>query len=299
MMLIPVLLQEVIAALDPKPGNFIIDGTVGEGGHAKEIIKKIEPGGILLGIDWDTSQAEQAEKNIIGVGVKVVIAHGNYKDIENIQKRYGLQRADGLLLDLGFSSRHLESGKGFSFQKDEPLDMRYSGNIVISDITNIDEGKMTAGAALNTLSEQELADIFWKYGEERASRKIAKAIVEARKKCRIERTSDLVRIIGEQKRGKIHPATRTFQALRIYVNKELENLEDILKKIPAIVKPEGRVVMISFHSLEDRIIKRYFKTYEEEGIGKRINKKVIRPSREEIQSNPRSRSAKLRCLQIV
>lgn len=299
MMHIPVLLQEVIAALDPKPGNFIIDGTVGEGGHAKEIIKKIEPGGILLGIDWDTSQAEQAEKNIIGVGVKVVIAHGNYKDIENIQKRYGLQRADGLLLDLGFSSRHLESGKGFSFQKDEPLDMRYSGNIVISDITNIDEGKMTAGAALNTLSEQELADIFWKYGEERASRKIAKAIVEARKKCRIERTSDLVRIIGEQKRGKIHPATRTFQALRIYVNKELENLEDILKKIPAIVKPEGRVVMISFHSLEDRIIKRYFKTYEEEGIGKRINKKVIRPSREEIQSNPRSRSAKLRCLQIV
>lgn len=286
---IPVLLKEVIEILNPKPGDFIIDGTVGEGGHAKEIIKKIEPKGIFLGIDWDDSQVEKAKKNLISTSAKVVIEQGNYKDIQEIQKKHGFPKANGLFLDLGFSSAHLESGRGFTFQKDEPLDMRYDTK----------SGGETARDVINKYPEHAIAEILWKYGEERRAREFAKRIIEARKRKKIETTKDLVRIIGEKRNTKIHPATRTFQALRIYVNKELENLEETLRNVPVIVKKEGRVAVITFHSLEDRIVKHYFKTYEEEGTGERIHKKVIKPSREEVRQNPRSRSAKLRGLHLT
>ncbi len=262
----------------------MIDGTIGEGGHAKEIIKHIEPNGIFLGIDWDKNQTKKAKQNISGVSTKVVIAEGNYRDIPDIQKRYGLPMADGLLLDLGFSSAHLRSGRGFSFQKDEPLDMRY----------NEKSGGETAREALQNLKEGEIADILSTYGEEKRAREIARRIVEARKKKRLETTMDLVRLIGEKRTGKIHPATRTFQALRMYVNKELENLEEVLKSLPLVLTHGGRAAIITFHSLEDRMVKQAFRVYEDKGIGKRIHKKVIKPSREEVLQNPRSRSAKLR-----
>lgn len=303
---VPVLLNEVIKILNLKPGDFFIDGTVGEGGHAKEIIKKVEPGGMFLGVDWDEEQAEKARKNLIPnskfqIPKKVVIVQGNYREIPDIQKKRDFPKADGLLLDLGFSSAHLESGRGFTFQKDEPLNMRYS------DIGG------TAADIVNALSEEKLADIFWQYGEEKASRKIAKAIVEARRKQNIKTTKQLAEIvenanniwvyethnIKKKGRGKVHPATKVFQALRIYVNDELGNLKSVLGNIGKIMRPGGRVAIISFHSLEDRIVKQAFKKLEEEGYARRINKKTIKPSREEIQKNPRSRSAKLRAIQII
>ena len=285
---VPVLLNEVLEMVNPKPGDFIIDGTVGEGGHGKEIIKRIEPKGMFLGIDWDESQAKRARENIISKNAKVVIIQGNYRNIPGIQKKEGLPKADGLLLDLGFSSAHLLSGRGFSFQRDEPLDMRYDEKA----------GGESAKDVINKYAERALAEIFWKYGEEKKAREFAKHISEERKKRPIDTTGVLVRIIGEKKTSKIHPATKIFQALRIYINKELENLESVLGNIPEILKPGGRVAIITFHSLEDRVVKQYFKTFEEQGVGKRINKKVIKPTREEVLQNPRSRSAKLRGFQI-
>lgn len=312
---IPVLLHEVLEVLNPCPGDFIIDGTVGEGGHAQEIVKRIEPKGVFLGIDWDKSQAEKARKNITSKsanpvrsrptegaaatakgrsasnGTKVVIIQGNYANIPNVLKEVRppeggrtSRLADGLLLDLGFSSAHLESSRGFSFGKDEPLDMRYDESA----------GGETAKDVLGNYSERALAEIFWKYGEEKRAREFAKRIVEARRRRAIETTSDLVQIIGEKKRSKIHPATKVFQALRIYVNKELKNLEKVLRNIPEILRPGGRAAILTFHSLEDRIVKQHFKTLEYHGVGNRLNKKVIKPSREEVLKNPRSRSAKLR-----
>ena len=335
----PVLLKEVIEILNPKSGDFIIDGTIGEGGHSKEIIKKIAPGGTLLGIDWDEKQVEEGKRlctdsgllrakalaktkmsalamtrkvviareseaiqgrrpsslrakakqsrNRLNNKTKIIIEQGNYVEIPNIIKKHKVGKANGLLLDLGFSSRHLESGRGFTFQKDEPLDMRYDESTGES-----------AAEIVNTYKEKDLADIIYAYGEERRSRQIAKSISEARKREEIKTTNDLVEAIGG-KRGRIHPATRTFQALRIYINKEYENIETILKKLPEIMKQGGRVAIITFHSGEDRIVKNYFKEYEDKGMAKRINKKVIKPTREEIQQNPRSRSAKLRGLHII
>lgn len=318
---VPVLLKEAIEILDPKPGEFIIDGTVGAGGHAAEILKKIEPGGTLLGIDWDDSAIERAKLNVKGQTSKVIFVHENYADLPEILSAYGrssegrkeknLLKADGLILDLGFSSEQLslygrspegreKSGRGFSFLKDEPLDMRYS----ISPTENGKWQTETAAEIINSYKETDLADIFYKYGEERFSRKIAKKIIEERRKERILTTGRLVEVVkmavgkGYEK-GRINPATRVFQALRIYVNKELENLETILKNLPEIIRPNGRVVIISFHSLEDRIVKNYFKQMEKEGKGKILTKKPIAASLEEIASNPRSRSAKLRAIRIM
>lgn len=206
-----------------------------------------------------------------------------------------MPEANGLILDLGFSTEELEkSGRGFSFLKDEPLDMRY----------DIDGEITTAAEVVNSYPEKDLADIFYIYGEERMSRQIAKKIVEERRKERIMTTGRLVEVVkmavgkGYEK-GRINPATRVFQALRIYVNKELENLETILKNLPEIIRPNGRVVIISFHSLEDRIVKNYFKQMEKEGKGEILTKKPVVASKEEIISNPRSRSAKLRAIIII
>ncbi|PIR44318.1 16S rRNA (cytosine(1402)-N(4))-methyltransferase [Candidatus Wolfebacteria bacterium CG10_big_fil_rev_8_21_14_0_10_31_9] len=298
---IPVLLNEVLENLDPKPGEFFIDGTINGGGHAKEILKKIEPNGILLGTDLDEEIIKKSNDSIESKKAKVILVHSNYADLLKVLKKEKLPQADGLLLDLGFSSEQLESpNKGFSFLKDEVLDMRYDTEMRNEKLEN---RQITAAEVVNSYSEKDLADIFYKYGEERLSRRIAKVIIEERRKKRILTTLEFAEIIKKAvpksyERGRIHPATRTFQALRIYINQELENLQRILGDLDKIIKPNGIVAIISFHSLEDRIVKHFFKQIEKEKKGKIITKKPIIAKNEEIKINPRSRSAKLRVIQI-
>ncbi|MBI3638227.1 16S rRNA (cytosine(1402)-N(4))-methyltransferase RsmH, partial [Candidatus Wolfebacteria bacterium] len=305
----PVLLKETIEILDPKPGEFFIDGTIGNGGHSKEILKRIGPNGKLLGIDWDKNAIAKLQIAELQNCKNLILLHGNYADLPKILKnlpagRQGkkLGKANGLLLDLGFSSEQLESGRGFSFLKDEPLDMRYNAKSQISNLKS--QNNLTAAEVINQFSEKDLADIIFKYGEERFSRRIAKAITEQRKIKRILGTFNLVEIIKKAvpksyERGRIHPATRTFQALRIYVNNELKNLENLLKNIDKIVKNEGRIAIISFHSLEDRLVKNRFKELKNEGKAVILTKKPITAGDEEIKNNPRSRSAKLRAIKII
>jgi len=302
---IPVLLNEVIKVLDPKPGEFIIDGTAGSGGHSAEILEKIGAKGKLLSIDWDSENIKNLETKFSGKK-NIILVNENYASAAEILKKNDLDKADGLLIDLGFSSVQLESNRGFSFQKDEPLDMRYyvSENDPPAGGGKSRERIQAAAEIVNSYSEKELADIFYIYGEERMSRQIAKKIVEERRKERIMTTGRLVEVVkmavgrGYEK-GRINPATRVFQALRIYVNKELENLETVLKSLSEIIKPNGRVAIISFHSLEDRIVKNYFREMEKNKSGKILTKKPIIASEEEIRSNPRSRSAKLRAIIIM
>ncbi len=285
---IPVLLKETIKALDPKPGEFFIDGTFGGGGHAAAILEKIGPKGKLLAIDWDGEALKRAAGEF-GGRRNVVLAQGNYADLPETLKRLKLPKADGALVDLGLSSEQLEkSGRGFSFLKDENLDMRYDPS-----------RGATAADVVNGLSKEELAGVIFKFGGERFSRKIAGAIVERRRKKRIETSGDLAGIVRgtlpkNYERGRIHPATRTFQALRIYVNGELANLERLLNGLGEILKSGGRVAVISFHSLEDGLVKKYFKKMEKEKKFLILTKKPVPPSPEERRANPRSRSAKLR-----
>ena len=273
-----------------------------------EIFKKISPGGRLLGIDWDEDNIKKLiEVKKLRNRKNIILVNDNYANLPEILKKEKLPKADGLLLDLGFSSEQLEkSGKGFSFLRDEPLNMRYNVEINNNGQATRDkrqETGITAAEVINSFSEKELADIFWKYGEERFSRRIAKNIVAVRKKKPIKTTFDLVEIIRKSlpryyERGRIHPATRVFQALRIYVNDELGNLEKLLEHLDKIVKNKGRAVIISFHSLEDRLVKNYFRQFTKEGIAKILTKKPIRPTPEEVVLNPRSRSAKLRALSM-
>ncbi|MEK7464211.1 MAG: 16S rRNA (cytosine(1402)-N(4))-methyltransferase RsmH [Patescibacteria group bacterium] len=290
----PVLLKEVMNILEPKPGQFFIDGTLDGGGHATEIINAISPNGTFLGIDWDEEMIKRF-KNKTEDKTGVILANDNFRNTPVILNNKNLPKADGMLLDLGFSSYHIqESGKGFSFQKDEPLDMKYNK-----------EQELTAAHVVNSLPRETLAEIFKKYGEERNANKFAEAIVRERNKKQIKTTTDLVSAIesvasrGGYERGRIHPATRVFQALRIFVNEELQNVEEILERINEVLRPAGRVAVISFHSLEDRLVKNKFRDMAKEKRGILLTKKPIVPTREEILRNPRSRSAKLRALQII
>jgi 16S rRNA (cytosine1402-N4)-methyltransferase len=288
----PVLLKEAIDFLDLKPGKFIIDGTIDGGGHSSEIIKRINPNGILLGIDLDSEILKEAKKRIEkesgGLKVKIVLYNGNYADLPEILKNKKMGLADGVFLDLGFSSWHLEeSGRGFSFLKDEPLIMTYKNQ------------GMTARDFLNQAHPKKIYEVIKIYGEEKFSRQITKKIVEFRKKNTIRTTGDLRQIILEAipkkyQYQKLNPAAKTFQALRIYLNQELENLKTILENLEKILKKDGRVAVISFHSLEDRLVKNYFKKMQSENKLKILTKKPITPSYEEILKNPKSRSAKLR-----
>ncbi len=293
---IPVLLHETIKFLDPKNGDFVIDATIGGGGHSKEILKLIGRDGKLFGVDWDENQIERAKDALnTESDARITLIKGNYGDLKETLAEKESGSADAVLADLGFSSDQLEySNRGFSFSRDEPLDMRF-------DAVGND---MTAMEVVNSFREDELAEIIWKYGEERMSRRIAKAIVEARRKERITTTFQLIEAIASAMprsfgRSHINFATRTFQALRIYVNSELKNLEKLLESLNEILKPGGRIVIISFHSLEDRIVKNYFKGLEKEGKMEILTKKPITASREELESNPRARSAKLRAGKIL
>ncbi|MEK9173123.1 MAG: 16S rRNA (cytosine(1402)-N(4))-methyltransferase RsmH [Patescibacteria group bacterium] len=284
----PVLLQETIDCLDPEPGEFFIDGTANGGGHSKEILKAISPDGTLLCVDWDEVAIKKATKEVQSRNATVIFANENYAELPSLLKKKKLPKANGLLLDLGFSSDQLNiSGRGFSFLEDEPLYMTYS------------EKSKPVAEIIRELKEDDLADVIFKLSGERLSRKIAKAIKEASKRKRITSSLELAEVIrkavgGKYEAGRINPATRTFQALRIFANKELENLERVLSGLGSILAVGGRIAIISFHSIEDSLVKEYFKKMAQSKKLVLINKKPIEASENEVMRNPRSRSARLR-----
>ncbi len=287
---IPVLTKEVLQYLNPRPNENFIDGTIGNAGHANLILEKTAPFGKLVGIDEDAQQIVHARRATEKFNERIILVNDSYANIQEIVGRVRVQPVHGILLDLGYSSWHVdESGKGFSFQKNEPLDMRYG------------KGELTAEKIINEWPERELEKVIREYGEERFSKKIAQSIVRQRKIQKIQSTLELVKIledaVGNKYRGeRIHYATRTFQALRIAVNGELDNLQQFLPQAIEILAQGGRLGIISFHSLEDRIVKNFFKN--QQNIQILTNKPVI-ASDEEIASNPRARSAKLRAIQKI
>lgn len=288
------MLTEVIEHLDVHSQYDYIDCTFGGGGYTRAILERNGPVGRVLAIDADEDTIKRTSESLQEFGSRLVVQCGNFRDIKLFADAVGFVAVAGIVYDLGLSSDLLAaSGRGFSFLADEPLDMRFS----ISQDT-------TAEQIVNSLKEKELADIIWTYGEERYSRRIAKAIYAMRKKSRITTTLQLCSVIasavpGSYRNGRMHYATRTFQALRIAVNDELRTLEESLVQSYDLLMPGGRIVIVSFHSLEDRIVKNIFKKLQKESSGLIHTKKPIEPSRSEILSNPRSRSAKMRCIQKV
>lgn len=294
-----VLPHEVLEALAPRPGGVYLDGTLGGGGHAGAILAAAQPGGRLIGIDADPAALAAAQARLSADGLPAAsftLHHGRFGDMAAIVHGYGLQTVDGILLDLGVSSHQLDTpGRGFSFAADGPLDMRLDPT-----------GGPTAADLVNGLDEAALADLIYRYGEERGSRRIARLIVERRAQTPFTGTAELAalvaRAIGRGGRDRIHPATRTFQALRIAVNGELEQLEGALPQAVELLRAGARLAVISFHSLEDRIVKLFFRA--ESGYGGSMNERTPRLSiltrkpleagADEVARNPRARSAKLR-----
>lgn len=287
----PVLLKEIIEYLDPKPGKIFVDGTANGGGHVRAVADRVMPSGKVIAIEWDKDIYQKLKTDIENSEYRnnVIVVNDNYANLKNILSELKIDQADGVLLDLGFSSIHVDiSGRGFSFQKEEPLDMRYNQDQAV-----------TAYEIVNSWPEEEIGKILRDYGEERFWRRIAKAIYEERKREKISTTERLVDVIrgavpGFYRNGKINCATRTFQALRIAVNREFENIENVLPQIVEVLNAGGRVAIISFHSLEDRIIKYFFRDMAKEGKLEILTKKPIVAGEEEERENPRSRSAKLR-----
>lgn len=301
---IPVLLTETVEALAVRPGGRYVDCTLGAGGHAAAILERCLPGGHLLGIDADPAAIEVATARLATYRDSVRLVNDNFAKLGEICREYDFAPVDGILFDLGLSSLQLETaGRGFSFQIDAALDMRFSP-----------AQQLTAADIVNGYSEEELADLIWKFGEEKQSRRIAPRIVHSRP---LRTTFDLVKTIERAvgpRRGRIHPATRTFQALRIAVNQELANLEVALGQAVELLHPGGRLVVISYHSLEDRIVKQFMRRESTDCVcppgtpvcvcGHKasltiINKKIITPSVSEVQANPRSRSARLRAAERI
>lgn len=282
---IPVLLQPVIEFLAPHPEGRYIDGTVGAGGHAAAILDASAPLGRVLGIDADPQALALAADNLAPYGDRSVLEHSNYSHMKAVAERQGFVPAEGIVLDLGLSSMQLnDPARGFSFQSEGALDMRFNPDDAV-----------TAADLVNTLSEKDLADLIFQYGEDHASRRIARAIVAARPvSTAVQLAGVIERAIGRH--GRMHPATRTFQALRIEVNRELEMLEEVLPQIGEVLAPGGRVVIITFHSLEDRIVKNFFRDCQDLRV---LTKHPVRPARDEQLSNPRSRSSKLRAAERV
>ncbi len=297
----PVLLKEVLACLALKPGAIVADGTLGSGGHAAEILKIIGPEGRLIGIDQDPEALDRTRRKLDGLG-QVTYQHGNFKNIKKILDFLNVPEVDAVILDVGFSSDQLETAeRGFSFERSGPLDMRMNP-----------EAGPTARDLVNDLSERELEKLFREYGNERWARQFAGMICRQRVLRPIETTDDLVRTLLEAfpRRSRTrnenrpfwmrrHPATRVFQALRIAVNDELGALREALPEIWQVLKHGGRLAVITFHSLEDRIVKEEFRMRAKQGQGKLVVKKPIVPSWEEVKANPRARSAKLRAVEKI
>ena len=294
----PVLYHEIIHALQPKNAGQYVDGTLGAGGHARGILEACAPDGRLLGLDVDPQALALARETLAPYGERARLIQTSHDSLAEILREIGWGEVDGIMLDLGLSSMQLDTPeRGFSFQQDAPLDMRF-------DLAS----PITAADLVNTLSQDDLADLIYRYGEERASRRIAQAIVKARPLQTTRQLAAVIEAIMHQK-GHIHPATRTFQALRIAVNEELDRVENVLPQAVAALKFGGRLAIISFHSLEDRIVKEYFRresrdcicppkqpicTCGHKAMLKVISKKPITPGEAEIEANPRARSAKLR-----
>ncbi len=287
----PVLLGEVLRLLDPRPGEVVVDATLGSGGHAREILKRIGSKGRLIGIDQDPEALQRAQKNLQDFP-QVDYAQENFSRLDKVVLSLNLKAVDAVLLDVGLSTDQLEDARrGFSFLKEGPLDMRRDP-----------EGCLTAQDLVNDLSQGELEKLFRVYGEERWARRIAAAIFRERVKSPIETTGALSELIkrtvpARYRFGSLHPATRVFQALRIAVNRELEALGEVLPKAFEVLSPGGRLAVISFHSLEDRIVKRTFRQWASESKVEVLTRKPIEPGAEEIGRNPRSRSAKLRAIE--
>jgi 16S rRNA (cytosine1402-N4)-methyltransferase len=293
----PVLVQEVLEALNLNSNAIVVDGTLGNGGHSSKILERLGPNGRLVALDQDPASLERCRE--LASDPRVVLQHENYRNLGEVLKRLHISGVDAVLLDVGFSSNQIEDEtRGFSFDRPGPLDMRMNPDNPVS-----------AKDLVNDLSEEELEKIFRDYGEESRARQFAKVIVQERRQSLIETTDRLASVIEKVlfpyglKRGKRpqwarrHPATRVFQALRIAVNDELGALSSGLLDIWNHIKPGGRFAVITFHSLEDRIVKHQFKNWAQSGEGKLINKKIISPKREEMIDNPRSRSAKLRSVE--
>lgn len=297
---IPVLLSETLDLLNLEANTHVIDGTLGLGGHSLEILKRLGPKGRLMAFDQDERNLLVAKERLKKYAKQITFVHDNFEHLAKVAKKEKF-KADAILLDLGLSSPHIEDPeRGFSFQKEGPLDMRFDKR-----------QKLTAERVVNSYSEKELADIIFTYGEEPKSRFIARAIVLARKEKPIKTTTELAEIVKKAVHGKsrIHPATLTFQGLRIYVNRELEVLEKVLEDALGLLKKGGRLVVISYHSLEDRIVKNFFRDQTKNCICPKelqmcqckiekklyiLTRKPIIPAGIEASSNPRSRSAKLR-----
>ena len=288
----PVLIKEVLEYLNPTPGENFIDCTVGFGGHTFSILEKTKPDGKVLGIDFEKSSLEKVKESFSED--RLILANGNFVDLKEIAKESNFHPVNGILLDLGLSSWHFdESDRGFSFQGDEPLDMRLDP-----------ESELTAEKIINKWPEQELFEIFKEYGQERFPGRIARVICEQRSKHQIQTTKQLVDIIeqaipSKHRYGRIHFATKIFQAIRIAVNDELGNLTKVLPQALSILEPEGHLVVISFHSLEDRIVKLFFREEFKKGSLEILTKKPIVPTQDEVDFNTRSRSAKLRAIKKI
>ena len=301
---IPVMLGPVIELLNCKPGGIYVDGTIGGGGYARSILEESAADGVVLGMDWDGDAIARARERLGGYGQRLILEKADFADIRRVLRKHGIQEVDGIAIDLGVSSLQIEDAqRGFSFLREGPLDMRMNRDL-----------PRTAAELVNTLPERDLAALIYRYGEEKLSRRIARAIVATRRKGRIENTRELAELIRKtvpQTRDsfRIHPATRTFQALRIAVNREIDSLEGFLPEALRVLKPGGRLCVVSFHSLEDRVVKKAFRnwakscrcpgqspacTCEGRPLVRLLTRKAIHPAPDEVERNPRARSAKLR-----
>jgi len=300
----PVLYHEIIHALRPKSGGLYVDGTLGAGGHARGILEACAPAGRLIGLDVDPQALALARENLAPYGERFRLIQASYILLSNILQENGISAVEGVLLDLGASSMQFDTPeRGFSFLADGPLDMRFGP-----------ERTTTAADLVNDFPEQELAEILYRYGEERAARRIAHAIIRARPLRTTSQLAAVIETVNPRRSGNQHPATRTFQALRIAVNEELESIERVLPQAVQALDPGGRLAIISFHSLEDRIVKTYIRHESRDCICpprqpvctcghraslKEINRHPITPTEEEFTRNPRARSAKLRIAEKI
>jgi len=304
---IPVMLGPVLELLRCKPGGIYVDGTIGAWGYARCLLEKSAPDGVVLGLDWDLEAIERVRERLGDHGGRLILEKSDFADIRMVLDRHGIGQADGIVVDLGVSSFQIEEPRrGFSFINEGPLDMRMN-----LDLTQ------TAADLVNALPEKDLADLIYRYGEDRLSRRIARAIVAARKRGRIDNTRELAELIRKavpvtRDTFRIHPATRTFQALRIAVNREIDSLQRFLPEALGVLGDGGTLCVVAFHSLEDRVVKEAFRNWarscrcpreraacECEGrpLVRPLTKKALRPSPDEIERNPRARSARLRAVE--